>query len=164
MGTRYVLMFNDEKFLASINLAKWNIYSIALQDLTLFTLSYLKVFYNSHETTKAKEIYEDYIATLSKQDIKDIEAFLKKARKPDTKKRDKESVPLNQDVDQYFKNEVLPHAPDAWIDYDKTRIGYEFNFTKYFYQYKPLRAASEVKTEIVDLEKSIKDLLKDLIS
>ena len=61
MGTRYVLMFNDEKFLASINLAKWNIYSIALQDLTLFTLSYLKVFYNSHETTKAKKIYEEIL-------------------------------------------------------------------------------------------------------
>ena len=116
------------------------------------------------EGVPAKEIYEDYIATLSKQDLKDIEAFLKKARKPDTKKRDKESVPLNADVNQYFKNEVLPHVPDAWIDYDKTRIGYELNFTKYFYQYKPLRAASEVKTEIVDLEKSIKDLLKDLIS
>ena len=61
MGTRYVLMFNDEKFLASIKLAKWNIYSIALQDLTLFTLSYLKVFYNSQETTKAKEIYEEIL-------------------------------------------------------------------------------------------------------
>ena len=96
--------------------------------------------------------------------VKEIEAFLKKARKPDTKKRDKESVPLNADVNQYFKNEVLPHVPDAWIDYDKTRIGYELNFTKYFYQYKPLRAANEVKTEIVDLEKSIKDLLNDLIS
>ena len=88
---------------------------------------------------------------------------MKKARKPDSKKRDKESVPLNADVEYYFKKEVLPHAPDAWIDYDKTRI-WLLNFTKYFYEYKPLRAASEVKTEIVDLEKSIKDLLKDLIS
>ena len=61
MGTRYVLMFNDEKFLASINLAKWNIYSTALQDLTLFTLSYLKVFHNSHETIRAKEIYEEIL-------------------------------------------------------------------------------------------------------
>ena len=112
----------------------------------------------------AKSVYEDYTSNLSTQDIKDLKTFLKKARKPDSKKRDKESVPLNQDVDQYFKNEVLPHVPDAWIDYDKTRIGYELNFTKYFYQYKPLRAASEVKSEIVDLEKSIKDLLKDLIS
>ena len=95
---------------------------------------------------------------------KHLKDFLKKARKPDSKKRDNESVPLNEDVEQYFKNEVLPHVPDAWIDYDKTRIGYELNFTKYFYQYKPLRAASEVKSEIVGLEKSITDLLKDLIS
>jgi type I restriction enzyme M protein len=116
------------------------------------------------EGIPAKEIYEDYTAKLSKKDLKEIEAFLKKAYKPDTKKRDKESVPLNQDVEKYFKKEVLPHAPDAWIDYDKTRIGYELNFTKYFYEYKPLRPASEVKTEIVGLEKSIKDLLKDLIS
>jgi type I restriction enzyme M protein len=116
------------------------------------------------EGSSAEEVYNDYTSKLSKQDIKDIQAFLKKARKPDSKKRDKESVPLSADVEQYFKNEVLPHVPDAWIDYDKTRIGYELNFTKYFYQYKPLRAASEVKTEIVDLEKSIKDLLKDLIS
>jgi type I restriction enzyme M protein len=116
------------------------------------------------EGLPAKEIYDDYTAKLSKKDIKEIEAFLKKARKPDSKKRDKESVPLNADVNQYFINEVLPHVPDAWIDYDKTRIGYGLNFTKYFYQYKPLRAANEVKTEIVDLEKSIKDLLKDLIS
>ena len=116
------------------------------------------------EGIPAKEIYDDYTAKLSKKDLKEIEAFLKKAYKPDTKKRDKESVPLNQDVEKYFKKEVLPHAPDAWIDYDKTRIGYELSFTKYFYQYKPLRAASEVKGEIVGLEKSIKDLLKDLIS
>jgi type I restriction enzyme M protein len=115
------------------------------------------------EGVTAKEIYEDYTVDISKQDIKDIEAFLKKARKPDSKKRDKESVPLNADVEKYFKNEVLPHAPDAWIDYDKTRIGYELNFTKYFYEYKPLSAASEVKSEIVGLEKSIADLLKDLI-
>ena len=58
MGTRYVLHFNDENFLASINTAKWNIYSIALQDLTLYSLSYLNAFYNYEETFKAKELYE----------------------------------------------------------------------------------------------------------
>lgn len=84
--------------------------------------------------------------------------------KPDSKKRDSESVPLTEDVATYFEKEVLPHVPDAWIDYDKTRIGYELNFTKYFYEYKPLRAASAVKTEIVELESSITNLLKDLIS
>lgn len=84
--------------------------------------------------------------------------------KPDSKKRDTESVPLTEDVETYFEREVQPHVPDAWIDYDKTRIGYELNFTKYFYEYKPLRPASEIKTEIVDLERSITDLLKDLIA
>lgn len=84
--------------------------------------------------------------------------------KPDSKKRDTEIVSLNEDVESYFKREVQPHVPDAWIDYDKTRIGYELNFTKYFYKYKPLRPASEIKSEIVGLESSIRDLLKDLIT
>jgi hypothetical protein len=58
MGTKWVLHFDDEIFLASINKAKWNIYSVALQDLTFYSLSYLKVFYNYQETNKANEIYE----------------------------------------------------------------------------------------------------------
>ena len=58
MGLKYVTMFDDEKFLSSINKAKWNIYSIALQDLTFFSISYLNVFYNYQEMEKSKEIYE----------------------------------------------------------------------------------------------------------
>ena len=61
MGTKWVLHFDDEKFLASINTAKWNIYSISLQDLTLYSLSYLKVFYNYQETESAKKIYEEIL-------------------------------------------------------------------------------------------------------
>ncbi len=83
--------------------------------------------------------------------------------KADSKKRDKENVPLNADVEQYFENEIKPHVPDAWIDFDKTRIGYEINFTKYFYEYKGLRSAAEIKAEIVDLEKDIAGLLNDLL-
>ena len=58
MGTKWVLHFDDEKFLESINKAKWNIYSIALQDLTFYSLSYLSVFYNYQQTEKAQDIYE----------------------------------------------------------------------------------------------------------
>lgn len=83
--------------------------------------------------------------------------------KPDSKKRDNETVPLTEDVETYFETEVKPHVPNAWIDYDKTRIGYEINFTKYFYNYTPLRPASEIKTEIITLENDIANLLKDLI-
>ena len=57
MGLKYVTMFDDEKFLSSINKAKWNIYSVALQDLTFFSISYINVFNNYKDVAKAKEIY-----------------------------------------------------------------------------------------------------------
>jgi hypothetical protein len=57
MGTRYVLHFDNDEFMSSVNLAKWNIYSVALQDLTFFTFSYLKVNFNYQDTNQAKEIY-----------------------------------------------------------------------------------------------------------
>ena len=61
MGTKWVLHFDDEKFLASINKAKWNIYSIALQDLTFYSLSYLNVFYDYKKVDEAKNIYEEIL-------------------------------------------------------------------------------------------------------
>ena len=61
MGTKWVLHFDDEVFLESINKAKWNIYSVALQDLTFYSLSYLNVFYNYQEINRAKEIYEEIL-------------------------------------------------------------------------------------------------------
>ena len=57
MGTRYVLHFENDEFMSSVNLAKWNIYSVALQDLILFTFSYLKENFNYNETDKAQEIF-----------------------------------------------------------------------------------------------------------
>tara|TARA_B100000579_G_scaffold265493_1_gene218956 strand:- start:2027 stop:2650 length:624 start_codon:yes stop_codon:yes gene_type:complete len=61
MGTKWVLHFDDEKFLESVNLAKWNIYSVALQDLIFYTLSYLNVFYKNQETENAQEIYKEIL-------------------------------------------------------------------------------------------------------
>ena len=61
MGTKWVLHFDDEVFLGSINKAKWNIYSIALQDLTFYSLSYLNVFCNYHEMNKAIKIYDEIL-------------------------------------------------------------------------------------------------------
>ena len=66
MGTKWVLHFDDEIFLSSINKAKWNIYSVALQDLTFYSLSYLNVFFNYKETSKANEIYEEILNKESK--------------------------------------------------------------------------------------------------
>tara|TARA_B100000035_G_scaffold86721_1_gene72828 strand:- start:98 stop:721 length:624 start_codon:yes stop_codon:yes gene_type:complete len=73
MGTRYVLHFENDEFMASVNLAKWNIYSVALQDLTFFTFSYLKVNFNFQDINKAKEIFnkilDDEISNKMPSDI-----------------------------------------------------------------------------------------------
>ena len=66
MGTKWVLHFDDEIFLSSINKAKWNIYSVALQDLTFYSLSYLNVFFNYKITNKVNEIYEEILNKESK--------------------------------------------------------------------------------------------------
>src|SRR5882672_11108326 len=67
---------------------------------------------------------------------------------PDAALRDTENVPLSEDVTTYFKREVLPHAPDAWIDQEKTKIGYEIPFNRHFYVFKPPRALSEIDAEL----------------
>lgn len=73
----------------------------------------------------------------------------------DTSLRDTENVPLKEDIREYFKREVLPYAPDAWIDKTKTKIGYEIPFTRYFYKYVPPRPSEEIMSEILELEKSL---------
>ena len=67
---------------------------------------------------------------------------------PDASLRDTENVPLAEDVVAYFKREVLPHAPDAWIDHDKTKVGYEIPFNRHFYVFKPPRALAEIDAEL----------------
>jgi type I restriction enzyme M protein len=67
---------------------------------------------------------------------------------PDSSLRDTENVPLNEDVEAYFKREVLPHVPDAWIDHDKTKVGYEIPFNRHFYVFKPPRSLEEIDAEL----------------
>ena len=67
---------------------------------------------------------------------------------PDASLRDTENVPLSEDVEGYFKREVLPHAPDAWIDHDKTKVGYEIPFNRHFYVFQPPRPLAEIDTEL----------------
>jgi type I restriction enzyme M protein len=66
-------------------------------------------------------------------------------------------------IDEYFEKEVKPHLPNSWVDKDKTSVGYEINFTKYFYQYKPLRSVQNVLKDLMDLEKESDGLMKELI-
>ena len=83
--------------------------------------------------------------------------------RPDTSKRDYERVPLEQDIDEYFKREVKPHLPNSWMDRNKDKIGYEINFTKYFYKYKPLRSLENITQDILKLDRELEGLQPELL-
>jgi type I restriction enzyme M protein len=87
---------------------------------------------------------------------------VKGAPLPDPDLRDYENVPLSEDVEAYFAREVLPHVPDAWIDHDKTKIGYEIPFTRHFYVYTPPRPLAEIDADLRDLESQIQKLLSEV--
>ena len=81
---------------------------------------------------------------------------------PDTSLRDTENVPLVQDIDTYFAREVLPYAPDAWIDQSKTKVGYEIPMTRYFYEYQAPEAVEDIVARITALEQDISAGLAEL--
>lgn len=92
--------------------------------------------------------------------------------KPDTSLRDYENIPFllqneqtlsQQTIEEYFDREVKPHLPEAWIDEKKTKIGYEINFTKYFYEFKPLRPLADIKADILALEEKTLELEKTVL-
>lgn len=91
------------------------------------------------------------------------ELILKKGKKqPDSSLRDTESVPLKEDIDEYFKREVLPFAPDAWINEKKSVVGYEIPFTRYFYKYEAPKPSAEIMAEILELEKELDGSLAEV--
>ncbi|MEK4137196.1 class I SAM-dependent DNA methyltransferase [Kurthia sp. FSL E2-0154] len=98
-----------------------------------------------------------------KDETADVCMKNKKDIEPDTDLRDTESVPLKEDIEEYFAREVLPHVPDAWIDHSKTKIGYEIPFTRQFYKYTALRSSAEIMDEIRTLEVEIAEQLKKVM-
>jgi type I restriction enzyme M protein len=92
--------------------------------------------------------------------------------KADSNLRDYENIPLlceqngklvKQTIEEYFEREVKPHVPDAWIDESKTKVGYEINFTKYFYEFKPLRPLEEIRRDMLALEQETESMIKTVI-
>jgi type I restriction enzyme M protein len=81
---------------------------------------------------------------------------------PDPKLRDTENVPLDEDVEEYFAREVLPHAPDAWIDDSKTKIGYEIPFNRHFYVFEPPRPLAEIDADLARVTERIKARIEGL--
>ena len=83
--------------------------------------------------------------------------------KPDSKLRGSERVPLSEDIEEYFNREVEPNLPNSWIDFNKSTVGYQINFTKYFYQYKPLRSSDDISHDLLELKKESENLLNLII-
>jgi type I restriction enzyme M protein len=81
---------------------------------------------------------------------------------PDANLRDTENVPLSEDVQTYFEREVLPHVPDAWIDHDKTKVGYEIPFNRHFYVFKPPRPLAEIDADLKVVTDKIRLMLEEL--
>ncbi|MCI5141023.1 MAG: SAM-dependent DNA methyltransferase, partial [Candidatus Electrothrix sp. ATG1] len=94
--------------------------------------------------------------------------------KPDSKLKDFENIPflrkdergrlVPQTVEEYFEREVKPHVPGAWIDESKTKTGYEINFTKYFYEFKPLRSLADIRADIMRLEEETVELERKVLA
>ncbi len=81
---------------------------------------------------------------------------------PDADLRDTETVPLKESIEEYFRREVLPHVPDAWIDHSKTKVGYEIPLNRHFYRYEPPRPLEIIEADIKALEDDIVKLLKEI--
>ena len=87
---------------------------------------------------------------------------LKGKPQPDSSLRDTENVPLKEDIQAYFEREVLPHVPDAWIDHDKTKVGYEIPFNRHFYNYVPPRPLEVIDAELKALSAEIMTILTEV--
>ena len=85
-----------------------------------------------------------------------------KGYEPDTGLRDFENVPLKDDIDAYFEREVAPHVPDAYMDRDKDKVGYEINFNRHFYKYTPPRPLEEIDADLKQAEEKIMRLLSEV--
>jgi type I restriction enzyme M protein len=131
---------------------------------------YILKVYNDFKENDISKIYPNEFfgyrkLTIEQPLVQDGKVVMDKKgnMKPDGSLRDSERIPLDVDIDDYFEKEVKPHLPNSWVDKDKTQVGYEINFTKYFYQYKPLRSVNDVLNDLMNLEKESDGLMKELI-
>jgi type I restriction enzyme M protein len=127
--------------------------------------------YRNFEETEISKIYPNeffgYRKLIIEQPlIKDGKVVLDKngSPKPDSSLRDSERISLDENIDDYFEKEVEPNLPNSWVDKSKTQVGYEINFTKYFYEYKPLRSVQNILKDLIDLEKESDGLFNELLN
>ena len=125
--------------------------------------------YQKNETCDLSQIHPNhffgYTKVVVEQPLIDngkVKTDKKGNPKPDTSKRDSERVPLSESVDDYYEREVKPHLPDSWMDGSKDKVGYEINFTKYFYKFNPLRTLDQITKDLSDLDLEIQLLSQGL--
>ncbi len=102
------------------------------------------------------------LAFAGRDETADICADGKGKPEPDPELRDTENVPLKEDINAYFAREVKPHVADAWIDEDKTRIGYEIPFNRHFYTYTPPRPLGAIDADLQAVSRDIMELLTEI--
>ena len=140
-------------------------------DIPLSAIDEITQVYGDFQTNEISKIYDNedfgYTKITVERPLRDAEGelVLKKGKKqPDSTLRDTENVPLKEDIEAYFKREVLPFAPDAWIDKNKSKVGYEIPFTRYFYKYEAPRPSAELEKEIRELEKELSGSLEEVFN
>jgi len=131
----------------------------------------ITMLYNDFKETETSKIFPNQFfgytkVVIDQPMLKDgkIEKDKNGKPKPDGSLRDTERIPLGVDIEEYFQREVKPHLPNSWMDRTKDGIGYEINFTKYFYQYKPLRSLEDITKDLLDLEKETDGLMSKLLN
>jgi type I restriction enzyme M protein len=134
-------------------------------------ISDITKMYGDFKENKYCKIFDNkdfgyYKVTVERPEVVNGKVVLDKSGKPkaDSSLRDTENIPLKENIGDYIKREVLPHVPDAWVDEKKTLTGYEINFTKYFYEYKPLRSLKDIRKDILALEEETEGLIKEVTS
>lgn len=138
-------------------------------DIPQSSIEEITRIYGDFKTNDISKIYDNgdfgYTKITVERPLRDEKGglVLKKGKKqPDTSLRDTENVPLKEDIMEYFKREVVPFAPDAWIDKNKSKVGYEIPFTRYFYKYTAPRPSEEIMAEILDIETELEGALAEV--
>ncbi len=115
-------------------------------------------------TLAAKDASAEPVRDLNPEDMPftDFEALADWDILPDPALRDYENIPLKEDIDEYFRREVAPHVPDAWMDRSKDKVGYEINFNRHFYKYTPPRLLEQIDADLKKAEEEIVRLLHEV--
>lgn len=132
------------------------------KDRTVFLKKLKKIDQASGIRLSAPELKVILEALSEKDETAEVCRDAKGNAEADSDLRDTENVPLKENVDEYFKREVLPHVPDAWIDHKKTKVGYEIPLNRHFYRYEPPRELEDIETDIKGLEREIVSMLGEI--